>query len=122
MAKLSIRLKRNTDETLNAQVLRQINDSIKSGKLKPGALLPSTQSLGKQLGISPETVRRAYIQLRDKKLITREDGLGYQVRGSNAKRPPTVASPVTKAPPAQKGLGHARHNKPWCHPSLASSG
>ena len=98
MAKLSIRLKRNTDETLNAQVLRQINDSIKSGKLKPGASLPSTQSLGKQLGISPETVRRAYIQLRDKKLITREDGLGYQVRGSNAKRPP-----VTKAPPAAKG-------------------
>ena len=104
MAKLSIRLKRNTDETLNAQVLRQINDSIKSGKLKPGASLPSTQSLGKQLGISPETVRQAYIQLRDKKLITREDGLGYQVRGSNAKRPPTLkASPVTKAPPAAKG-------------------
>ncbi|MGH8582034.1 MAG: winged helix-turn-helix domain-containing protein [Gammaproteobacteria bacterium] len=62
-------------------MLRQINDSIKSGKLKPGASLPSTQSLGKQLGISPETVRRAYIQLRDKKLITREDGMGYQVRG-----------------------------------------
>ena len=82
MAKLSIRLKRNTDETLNAQVLRQINDSIKSGKLKPGASLPSTQSLGKQLGISPETVRQAYIQLRDKKLITREDGLGYQVRAA----------------------------------------
>ncbi|MGH8489237.1 MAG: GntR family transcriptional regulator, partial [Gammaproteobacteria bacterium] len=66
--------------------------------------LPSTQSLGKQLGISPETVRRAYIQLRDKKLITREDGLGYQVRGSNAKRSPMVkASPVTKTPPAAKG-------------------
>ena len=98
MAKLSIRLKRNTDETLNAQLLRQIDDSIKSGKLKPGASLPSTQSLGKQLGISPETVRQAYIQLRDKKLITREDGLGYHVRGSNAKRPP-----VTKAPTAPKG-------------------
>ena len=98
MANYSIRLKRNTDETLNAQVLRQINDSIKSGKLKPGASLPSTQSLGKQLGISPETVRRAYVQLRDKKLITRKDGLGYQVRGSNAKRPP-----VTKAPTAPKG-------------------
>ncbi len=38
------------------------------------------------------------------KLITREDGLGYQVRDSNAKRPPTVkASPVAKAPPAAKG-------------------
>jgi len=98
VAKLSIRLKRNTDETLKAQVLRQLNDSIKSGKLKPGASLPSTQSLGTQLGISPETVRRAYIQLRDKKLITREDGLGYQVRGSSAKRPPTV-----KASPAAKG-------------------
>ena len=103
MAKLSIRLKRNTDETLIAQVSRQINDSIKSGKLKPGASLPSTQSLAKQLGISPETVRRAYIQLRDKKLITREDGLGYQVRGSNAKRPTVKASPATKAPPAPKG-------------------
>ncbi|MGH8489756.1 MAG: winged helix-turn-helix domain-containing protein [Gammaproteobacteria bacterium] len=73
-------------------MLRQIGDSIKSGELKPGASLPSTQSLGKQLGISPETVRQAYIQLRDKKLITREDGLGYQVRGSNAKRPPTVST------------------------------
>ena len=64
MAKLSIRLKRNTDETLNAQVSRQINE-IKSGKLKPGASLPSTRLLGRQLSISPETVRRAYIQLRD---------------------------------------------------------
>ena len=36
MAKFPIRLKRNTDEPLKAQVVRQISEFIKSGKLKPG--------------------------------------------------------------------------------------
>ena len=84
MAKLQIRLKRNTEEPLKAQVVRQISEFIKSGKLKPGAALPSTHSLGEQLGISRETVRRAYVQLREAKLIEREEKLGYQVQGSNA--------------------------------------
>ena len=102
MAKLSIRLKRNTDETLNAQVLRQINE-IKSGKLKSGASLPSTQLLGRQLGF-PRRQSDGRTYSFGMKLITRENGLGYQVRGSNAKRPRTVkASPVTKASPAAKG-------------------
>ena len=79
MAKLPIRLKRNTEEPLEAQVVRQISEFIKSGKLKPGAALPSTQSLGAQLGISRETARRAYVQLREAKLIERAETLGYQV-------------------------------------------
>ncbi len=100
MAKLPIRLKRNTDEPLKAQVVRQISEFIKSGKLKPGAALPSTHSLGEQLGISRETVRRAYVQLREAKLIEREEKLGYQVRGSNARSAPAVKTPpATKAHP-----------------------
>ena len=82
MAKLQIRLKRNPEEPLEAQVVRQIREFIKSGKLKPGAALPSTRSLGEQLGISPETVRRPYVQLREAKLIEREEKRGYRVRGA----------------------------------------
>ena len=101
MAKLSIRLKRNTDETLNAQVLRQINE-IKSGKLKPGASLPSTDLVDNSAFPRRQSDGRIYSF--GMKLITRENGLGYQVRGSNAKRPRTVkASPVTKASPAANG-------------------
>ncbi len=97
MVKLPIRLKRNTEEPLKAQVVRQISEFIKSAKLKPGAALPSTHSLGEQFGISRETVRRAYVQLREAKLIEREETLGYQVRASNARRTPAV-----KTPPATK--------------------
>ncbi|MGH8468669.1 MAG: GntR family transcriptional regulator [Gammaproteobacteria bacterium] len=86
MTKLPIRLKRNTDDPLKAQVVQQISDFIRSGKLKPGASLPSTRSLGEQRGISPETVRRAYVQLREAKLIEREKKAGYRVRVSNARR------------------------------------
>ncbi|MDQ3565128.1 MAG: GntR family transcriptional regulator [Pseudomonadota bacterium] len=103
MAKLPIRLKRNTDDPLKAQVVQQISDFIRSGKLKPGAALPSTRSLGEQRGISPETVRRAYVQLREAKLIERDKKAGYRVRGSNARRIPAVTTPsVTKARPVSK--------------------
>ncbi len=103
MAKLPIRLKRNTEEPLKAQVVRQISEFIKSAKLKPGAALPSTQSLGAQLGISRETVRRAYVRLREAKLIQLEEKQGYQVRGSSARRIPAVKTPrPTQAHPVSK--------------------
>ncbi len=103
MAKLPIRLKRNTEEPLKAQVVRQISEFTKSGKLKPGVALPSTHSLGEQLGISRETVRRAYVQLREAKLIERGEKLGYQVQGSNARRNPAVKTPpATQAHPVSK--------------------
>ncbi|MGH8654671.1 MAG: GntR family transcriptional regulator, partial [Gammaproteobacteria bacterium] len=74
----------------------------------------STQSLGAQLGISRETVRRAYVQLREAKLIVREEKRGYQVRGSNARRIPAVqARPATKAHPVSKA--------PRSHPAKRAS-
>ncbi|MGH8656848.1 MAG: GntR family transcriptional regulator [Gammaproteobacteria bacterium] len=100
MANFPIRLKRNTDEPLKVQVVRQISEFIKSGKLKTGAALPSTHSLREQLGISRETVRRAYVQLREAKLIEREGKGGYQVQGSNA--PAVKTPPATKAHPLSK--------------------
>ena len=103
MAKLPIRLKRNTDEPLKAQVVRQISEFIKSSKLKPGVALPSTHSLGAQLSISRETVRRGYVQLREAKLIEREEKRGYRVRASNARRIPAVKTPpATQAHPVSK--------------------
>jgi len=100
VVKLPIRLKHNTDEPLKAQVVRQISEFIKSGKLKLGAALPSTHSLGEHLGISRETVRQAYVQLREAKLIEREEKRGYQVQGSNA--PAVKTPPATKAHPVSK--------------------
>ena len=88
MAKLPIRLKRNTEEPLKAQVVRQISEFIKSGKLKPGAALPSTHSLGEQLGISRETVRQAYVQLREAKLIEREAKAGVPGAGEQRETDP----------------------------------
>ncbi len=112
MAKLPIRLNRNTEEPLKAQVVRQISEFIKSSKLKPGAL-PSTQSLGAHLGISRETVRRAYVQLREAKLIEREEKRGYQVRGSNARRLPTVKTPpATQAHPLSKATRSRAAKRP----------
>jgi DNA-binding transcriptional regulator YhcF (GntR family) len=102
VAKLVLRLKQNTGESIEKQIVRQIGESITQGKLKVGASLPSTHALGAQLGISRETVRRAYVALRESKQIVREGYADYQVRGGTAKRPASKASPVKKSAPTKK--------------------
>ena len=60
----------------SASVLRQ---AIRSGQLQSGSKLPSTRMLSENLGLSRNTVLRAYEQLRIERLGVMREGSGTYV-------------------------------------------
>ncbi len=57
---ISLLLDRSRPETLTTQIVGQMRDAICLGRIAPGARLPSSRRLSEQLGISRNTVVRAY--------------------------------------------------------------
>ena len=51
------------------QMISQIREQVRSGRLKPGDELPSVRELADNLGINMHTVRSAYLKLRDQGII-----------------------------------------------------
>lgn len=60
---LLITLSRDGSRTLGAQIEDQVRCAVRLGKLAPGAPLPSTRDLARQLGISRPLVVEAYARL-----------------------------------------------------------
>src|SRR3954468_12684672 len=58
----------------------QIGREIETGRLKPGARLPTQRSLAKQLGVTLTTVTRAYDEAQRRGLLSGEVGRGTFVR------------------------------------------
>jgi GntR family transcriptional regulator len=58
------------------QVVDQVSDHVRSGRLPPGTRLPSVRELAKQLTVSLITVRRAYSDLEAAGLVQRRQGHG----------------------------------------------
>src|SRR4051812_31312099 len=58
----------------------QIGQEVDSGRLKPGARLPTQRALAKQLGVTLTTVTRAYVEAQRRGLLTGEVGRGTFVR------------------------------------------
>ncbi len=57
---ISLLLDRAQPQTLTAQIVGQVRDAIRLGRITPGARLPSSRRLSEQLGIARNTVVRAY--------------------------------------------------------------
>ena len=57
---ISLLLDRARGETLTGQLVGQVRDAIRLGRIAPGARLPSSRRLSEQLGIGRNTVVRAY--------------------------------------------------------------
>ena len=57
---ISLLLDRARPETLTTQLVGQVRDAIRLGRITPGARLPSSRRLSEQLGIGRNTVVRAY--------------------------------------------------------------
>ena len=51
------------------QIIAQVREQVRSGRLKPGDELPSVRELADNLGINMHTVRSAYLKLRDQGII-----------------------------------------------------
>src|SRR3954470_390173 len=60
---LLLALARDGERPLGAQIEDQLRAAIRSGALKPGAAVPSTRDLARQLGVSRGLVVDAYAQL-----------------------------------------------------------
>ncbi|WP_243663304.1 GntR family transcriptional regulator [Rhodothermus marinus] len=75
-----ITLDRSGSQPIHEQLVAQLRYLIARGHFRPGASLPSTRELARQLGISFHTVRKAYQQLEAEGLIHSQSGRRYLVR------------------------------------------
>jgi GntR family transcriptional regulator/MocR family aminotransferase len=77
---MRIPLDRNLPQPLYQQIYTFLREQIESGVLAPGAQLPATRQLAKDLGVSRITVQNAYLDLESEALITTREGSGTYVR------------------------------------------
>lgn len=80
---MNIVISNSSDEPIYEQIKRQIKNSILSGELKEGELLPSIRNLAKELMISVITTKRAYEDLEKEGYIVTRPGKGSYVAAQN---------------------------------------
>ncbi len=71
-----IALSPSSPDPLYKQVTDQVRDAIATGELKADDKLPSIRELGKDLGVSLITIKRAYQDLEAQGYIITRHGLG----------------------------------------------
>ncbi len=89
---------------LYGKVAGRISYLIAQGTLRSGDRIPSIRSMSKQMQVSINTVKEAYNQLEDRRLIKARPQSGYYVR---ARLPELPAEPVVDRPalnPAEVNL------------------
>jgi len=64
---------------LYQRVIDTIEGDIRTGRLKPGDQLPSTDQLRQSMGISPGTIRKGIDMLIDRGVLRGHQGLGVFV-------------------------------------------
>ena len=75
-----ITIDRSAGTSVQEQLAGQLRYLIASGHFQVEELLPSTRALGRQLGVSFHTVRKAYQQLEQEGLVEARVGSGYRVK------------------------------------------
>ncbi len=68
---------------LYLQIQAQVKNAVAAGALKPGAAMPSVRKLASDLGINPNTVARAYLDLERDGVIHAVPGGGTFVADGN---------------------------------------
>jgi GntR family transcriptional regulator len=58
------------------QIIDQVQSGIASGRLNPGAQLPTVRQMAVDLAINPNTVLRAYRELEIRGVLTTQQGTG----------------------------------------------
>jgi DNA-binding transcriptional regulator YhcF (GntR family) len=76
---LTINIDRDLDGAVYAQVAQQIRRHIASGALAPGTAIPSVRQLSRDLGVSLNTVARAYRLLETEGFLVIRDRAGVTV-------------------------------------------
>jgi GntR family transcriptional regulator / MocR family aminotransferase len=94
-----------------ASLEQALRDAIRSGRLRPGARLPSTRALAADLGVSRSVVVQAYDQLAAEGYLATRQGAAAQVRGlpaaprpGRARRANGVGDPAGQPGPGEVDL------------------
>ena len=75
----SITIDRDHPDAVYTQVAQQLRELIASGSLPSGTAIPSVRQLARDLGVSLNTVARAYRQLEDEGFLHIRDRAGVTV-------------------------------------------
>jgi GntR family transcriptional regulator / MocR family aminotransferase len=97
-AALALGLERSSSEPLHVQLTRQLRHMILSGRVTPGARLPSTRALASELGVSRATSVLAYDQLVSEGYLEGRQGSGVFVAPSLGARSLQAAATSRPAP------------------------
>lgn len=90
--KLSVLRPLERPRKLHQQIAERLADDISSGKLRPGARLPTEQKLVAAMGVSRTVIREAVAALRAEGLIVTRQGLGAFVAPVEVRRPFRLAA------------------------------
>ena len=74
---MNIELKDLSHNPVYAQVREQIENQIRSKTLAPGESLPSPASLAQKLSVDRGEIQRAYYELEQLRLITKQTGKDF---------------------------------------------
>ncbi len=81
-----------SDRPVYHQVADVFRDRVRTGRIRPGVMLPSEHELSRAFGIGREAVRQAMAVLRGEGLVETSRGVGTVVRR------PAVRAPVALEP------------------------
>lgn len=80
------------------QIMEQLRTLIERGELRPGDTLPTVRQLAGDLGVAPNTVARAYAELKEEGWLTSDGRRGTHVApGITANRKQTRARTLRDA-------------------------
>lgn len=95
---LLIQVRRDGAETLGAQLESQFRAAIRAGALKPGARIPSTRDLARQLGVSRRIAVETYAQLAAEGYLALRQGARPRVCETAAAAATSAPRPVSDLP------------------------
>jgi GntR family transcriptional regulator len=82
---MDILIQTSAPEPVYEQIVRQIHEAVKSGKLKAGTLLPTVRQLAGDLVINRNTVSRAYRILEEQGVVLTAGRKGTFIRHDAAR-------------------------------------
>ena len=82
---IEFHIDKNSTVALYKQLINDIIAAVKDNQAVPGQMIPSMNELSDKLGISKETVKKAYGILRDKSVIEARQGKGFYISGKKRK-------------------------------------
>jgi GntR family transcriptional regulator / MocR family aminotransferase len=98
---LLLSVSRDGSRTLGGQIEDQLRQTIRDGALRPGARVPSTRDLARQLGVSRRIVVDAYAQLGAEGYLSLRQGARPRIADASAVASDAPTGPASAPPRAR---------------------